>query len=147
VNDDFFTQLPAHQEFSVLASLSSYRPLPEDWLVCIADVANWTGAIKAGRYKSDFVRNSDYRKCDDLLRVILPGTAQQHDRLEAYLAEAFAEGRLVYGCHRAPELITTCLVDSYQHMHQHFIDTAQGGYARAAEGLKRRIAATREAKA
>ena len=59
MNDDFFTQLPAHQEFSVLASLSSYRPLPEDWLVCIADVTNSTGAIKSGRYKSDFVRNSD----------------------------------------------------------------------------------------
>jgi hypothetical protein len=99
-----------------------------------------TGQTEWGRYKTDFVRNSDYRKCDDLLRVILPGTPAQHDRLEAYLEGRYAKGQLVYGCHRAPQLITTCLVDSYQQMHQHFIDTALGGYARAAEGLKKRIA-------
>ena len=79
---------------------------------------------------SEVVANSDFRKFDDALRMVVdcsPGMAQ---KIEDTLAAAETEGHIRYGCHREDAAIMTCFTPSpSQPSHVHFIDGAQGGYA------------------
>ncbi|MDA8870448.1 DUF3095 domain-containing protein [Rhizobiaceae bacterium] len=49
--DDFYATLPAGDDFSALLSGDAFTPLPDGWVVGIADIAGSTEAIAAGRYK------------------------------------------------------------------------------------------------
>lgn len=51
-NDDFFHKLTAFTRFEGVTDSSNYQPLPNDWLIAIADIVSSTKAIAAGRYKS-----------------------------------------------------------------------------------------------
>jgi hypothetical protein len=92
------------------------------------------------KYLSEVVANSDFRKFDDALRMIVdcsPGMAQ---KIEDTLAAAARERHIRYGCHREDAAIMTCFTPSpSQPSHVHFIDGAQGGYALAAAALKQRL--------
>ena len=67
---------------------------------------------------------------------------EQADAIEGYLAGENEAGRLVYGTHRADSALMTCLVFSLeQSQHIHFIDGADGGFALAAPGFKKQLAA------
>lgn len=48
----FHETLPSFSRFSDVVEPTLYRPLPPGWVVGVADVANSTGAIRDGRYKS-----------------------------------------------------------------------------------------------
>ncbi|HIM08686.1 MAG TPA: DUF3095 family protein, partial [Gammaproteobacteria bacterium] len=50
--DNFYADLPVTKEFSKIADLSSYIPLPDDWSTVISDVKNSTVAINRGEYKA-----------------------------------------------------------------------------------------------
>jgi hypothetical protein len=92
------------------------------------------------KYLSEVAANSDFRKFDDALRMIVdcsPGMAQ---KIEDTLAAAARERHIRYGCHREDAAIMTCFTPSpSQPSHVHFIDGAQGGYALAAAALKQRL--------
>jgi hypothetical protein len=98
------------------------------------------GRFVPGKYLSEVVANSDYRKFDDALRMIVdcsPGMAQ---KIEDTLTAAEKEGHIRYGCHREAAAIMTCFTPSPANpSHVHFIDGAQGGYALAAAALKQRL--------
>jgi hypothetical protein len=98
------------------------------------------GRFVPGKYLSEVAANSDYRKFDDALRMIVdcsPGMAQ---KIEDTLAAAEREGHVRYGCHRENAAIMTCFTPSpVNPSHVHFIDGAQGGYALAAAALKQRL--------
>jgi hypothetical protein len=49
---DFYEKLPVFRDFAQVADEASFRPLPEDWLVGVADVQQSTKAIKDNRYKA-----------------------------------------------------------------------------------------------
>lgn len=51
-NDNFYRALTPVTRFSDLADGSAYQPIPDDWIIGVADVVNSTGAIAEGRYKS-----------------------------------------------------------------------------------------------
>lgn len=51
-NDDFFHGLTAFTRFEGVTDSANYRPLPDDWLIAVADIVSSTKAIAAGRYKS-----------------------------------------------------------------------------------------------
>lgn len=51
-NDDFFDSLPVFVDFEGVADAGNYRPLPNDWILAVADIVGSTGAIEAGRYKA-----------------------------------------------------------------------------------------------
>lgn len=97
------------------------------------------GGNQWGRYLKDFVDNSDYRKFDGMLRMVLDGSFSQRDRIQAILEEKYQKGELVYGLHSSPEAIVTCLVSSYNGYHTHFVDGSDGGYAMASVQLKEKI--------
>jgi Protein of unknown function (DUF3095) len=99
-----------------------------------------TKETKWSSYRDELVDNSDFRKFDGVLRMVIDGSdAQAHD-LQAYLDAQHAAGNLVYGMHKSREALLTCIVQSYNGKHMHFVDGSDGGYALAARGLKAQIA-------
>lgn len=92
-----------------------------------------------GGYKQRLRQNSDYRKFDGTLRMILAGSAEQRRALEAYLAARRQHAGLVYGLHSAGSALVTCLVFDYDQRHVHFLDANDGGYAVAAGMLKQQL--------
>ena len=95
-----------------------------------------TGDVDWGRYKGDLVSNTDYRKFDGSLRLVLAGSAGQREELEEYLNGLRLRGQLSYGIHVARSALMTCLIEHRQSAHFHFVDAAGGGYAAAARALK-----------
>ena len=88
-------------------------------------------------YLKQLVENSDFRKYDDALRMVLDCSGDLADQLEGQLAEAAEQGTIRYGMHRQDAAMMTCFTPSATRSdHVHFIDGARGGYASAAAALK-----------
>ncbi len=88
-------------------------------------------------YVQEVVENSDFRKYDDGLRMILDCTGDLAQALEQRLAAAASAGIVRYGLHRQDAAMMTCFTPSLDRRdHVHFIDGARGGYATAATALK-----------
>jgi Protein of unknown function (DUF3095) len=49
---DFYASVPAFTRFEDVTDEKRYRPLPDDWVLGLADVVSSTAAIAAGGYKS-----------------------------------------------------------------------------------------------
>ncbi len=95
------------------------------------------GGFNARRYTEELRSNTDFRKFDDMLRMVLDCSEEEAARIEDYLAGQRAQGRLAYGLHRSEQALMTCVVFSLaESRHVHFIDGADGGYALAALQLK-----------
>ena len=100
------------------------------------------GGFVPKTYVEQVVANSDFRKYDDGLRMVLDCTSELADELEARLAQAAADGIARYGVHRQDAAMMTCFTLSPMRAdHVHFIDGARGGYATAATALKAAVAA------
>src|SRR5436305_620061 len=88
-------------------------------------------------YTQQVVENSDFRKYDDGLRMIIDCTEELGSALTARLVAAAEQGVVRYGLHRQDAAMMTCFTPSAMRSdHVHFIDGAQGGYASAATALK-----------
>jgi hypothetical protein len=98
-----------------------------------------TSTVRWSRYIEDMVDNSDFRKFDGVLRMVIDGSETQYEDLRGYLEAQHREGRLVYGMHKSSEALVTCIVFSYNGKHVHFVDGSDGGYAMAARGLKEQL--------
>lgn len=92
-----------------------------------------------GAYKADLVANTDFRKFDGTMRLVLSGSRDQRAELEAFLDGLRAAGTVRYGLHVSDAAVVTCLVEKRQGGHFHFVDGAAGGYAAAAADLKARV--------
>jgi len=93
------------------------------------------GSFVPATYLRQVVENSDFRKYDDGLRMIIDCTPELADAIERRLAAAAGTAR--YGLHRQDSAMMTCFTPSPTRSdHVHFIDGAQGGYAAAATALK-----------
>lgn len=92
-----------------------------------------------GTYKKVVIGATDYRKFDDILRMIISGNVLQREKLANYLESQFKEGKLVYGLHVSDRALMTCLVFERNGPQVHFVDGADGGYALAAKALKERM--------
>lgn len=90
-------------------------------------------------YRKDVVANSDYRKFDDTLRMVISGTPRQSRQLISYLQKLYQAGKIFYGTHSADATLITCMVFDYESNHFHFIDGSNGGYALAAAGMKKQM--------
>lgn len=92
------------------------------------------------RYAKSMRTHSDYRKFDDMLRMIIDCSHDQVVELTKYLKEEYQKGNLFYGVHESDNSLMTCYVDDLNDgNHIHFIDGGDGGYAMAAKGLKAQI--------
>jgi len=102
-----------------------------------------TKAVRWSHYTDEMVENTDFRKFDGMLRMVIDGSEAQYGKLREYLEGRHREGRLVYGMHRSREALLTCIVFSYNGNHVHFVDGSDGGYAIAARGLKAQLKSLR----
>ncbi len=99
------------------------------------------GGFVPKTYVQQVVENSDFRKYDDGLRMVLDCTVELERALSERLASAAADGIVRYGLHRQDAAMMTCFTPSaLRSDHVHFIDGARGGYATAATALKAMLA-------
>ncbi|MEM9543958.1 MAG: DUF3095 domain-containing protein [Cyanobacteria bacterium P01_E01_bin.42] len=89
--------------------------------------------------KQDVVSDADYRKFDDTLRMIISANPEQIESLKTYLTQQYKQGNLVYGLHISDRALMTCLVASGEGYHVGFMDGSDGGYALAAQGMKKQL--------
>src|SRR6201996_8618403 len=88
-------------------------------------------------YVQQVVENSDFRKYDDGLRMVLDCTPDLERELSTRLAAASSAGVARYGLHRQEAAMMPCFTPAATRSdHVHFIDGARGGYASAATALK-----------
>ena len=100
------------------------------------------GSYNAPIYRDELRTNTDFRKYDGVLRMVLDVSEDQAERIETYLKHEQDNGHLVYGVHLARAALMTCLVfNMAQSEHVHFIDGSDGGFAMAARGFKSALAA------
>jgi DUF3095 family protein len=100
------------------------------------------GAFVPKIYVQQVVENSDFRKYDDGLRMVLDCTSDLDQALSGRLTAAASAGIARYGLHRQDAAMMTCFTPSAMRSdHVHFIDGARGGYASAATALKAMLAA------
>jgi hypothetical protein len=117
------------------------------WRMRLENLLGWVfmtwglriGAVDWGQYRQTVAEASDYRKFDDMLRMVIAGTAEQSRRLQRYLDRQYQAGRLVYGLHIASSALMTCLVFERSGRQVHFVDGGDGGYALAALDMKQRM--------
>jgi len=95
--------------------------------------------IRWDKYVEKLVATSDFRKYDDTLRMVIAGTAGQREALTDVLEEEYCAGRLAFGLHVTDRALVTCVVFERMGRQVHFVDGADGGYARAAKALKSRM--------
>jgi hypothetical protein len=99
------------------------------------------GGFVPKTYVQQVVENSDFRKYDDGLRMILDCTQELERALTERLTAAASHGVVRYGLHRQDAAMMTCFTPSAMRSdHVHFIDGARGGYASAATALKAMVA-------
>ena len=92
-----------------------------------------------GVYKDIAIAATDYRKFDDMLRMVISGNEWRRKKLTGYLEKNYREGKLVYGLHVSDRALMTCLVFERGGQQVHFVDGADGGYALAAKDMKQRM--------
>ena len=99
-----------------------------------------------GMYKNILIATTDYRKFDDVLRMVISGGSSERASLSSYLEEKYKQGMLVYGIHVSDRAVMTCLVFERMGKQVHFVDGADGGYALAAKALKEQASALGKSK-
>ncbi len=97
------------------------------------------GDLDWGCYKNLVTVTTDYKKFDDMLRLIISGNTQQRQQLVSYLEQQYQQQKLVYGLHVSDRALMTCLVFERNGRQVHFLDGGDGGYALAAQALKARL--------
>ena len=92
-------------------------------------------------YIEDIRTHADYRKFDDMIRMVVDCTEEQADGIEAVLRDLYEDSRHVfYGTQRSNNVLITCMLeDTSPGQHIHFVDGDLGGYAIAAKVLKTQL--------
>jgi len=92
------------------------------------------------RYKQSMRVHSDYRKFDDMLRLVIDCSSGQITLIREYLESLRVRNEIDYGMHESDNALMTCFVqDTQDGNHIHFIDGDNGGYAMAAKQMKKQI--------
>lgn len=96
-------------------------------------IGNFVPAV----YLKQVAANSDFRKYDDALRMVIDCTPELAQEIESRLSAAARAGTVRFGLHRQEAAMMTCFSPFPARAdHMHFIDGASGGYALAALALK-----------
>lgn len=96
------------------------------------DALGFPGSV----YRQQVVQNTDFRKFDDMLRMVLDVSVEQRDRILELLEST---PNVVFGHHSAGAALMTCVIRQHDQDHFHFVDGADGGSAMAAKKLKAQL--------
>ena len=98
------------------------------------------GDYDGQHYRDELISNTDFRKMDGALRMVLDLSLDQAQLLEDWLEGQFQNRRMIYGTWRSKQALMTCMLfDLTQSRHLHLVDGADGGYALAAKAYKNRV--------
>jgi hypothetical protein len=122
--------------FKAMWSLSQSKSLIGKALMLLRREA---GGFDGSTYLSEFVRNCDFRKFDETLRMVVDVSSAQVASLHLALKAARQRGEIAYGVHLSARALVTCHVRSYTGDNLHFIDGDAGGYALAAKQMKAQL--------
>jgi hypothetical protein len=98
------------------------------------------GGFDGKAYPLELIQNCDFRKFDDVLRMVVDVSLEQAKQIEEFLTREHQHDLIAFGIHRSESALMTCLVRSFSGDHVHFIDGSNGGYALAAKQLKAQLA-------
>ena len=90
--------------------------------------------------KEDNIINSDFRKFDGSLKMVLSCSTVQRKNFERLLEKLVSKGIVNFGLHVSDRALLTCLIHRGTGEEVHFVDSADGGYALAARKLKEQMA-------
>lgn len=89
------------------------------------------------QYEFSMKEHSDYRKFDEVLRMVIDCSTEQMGQIREFFQQEKAKGNIYFGLHSSANSLMTCYVNSVTPGdHIHFIDGDDGGYAIAAKELK-----------
>jgi len=98
------------------------------------------GGYNAPVYRKELQNNSDYRRFDDALRLVLDCDESQTKSIKHYLTNKQHTGEIAFGMHCTDQAQMTCLVFSLeQSKHVHFVDGTDGGFWAAAVQYKKQL--------
>jgi len=122
---------------SLYAALLYLRSLFQ-WFLNRFDLS--AAGYRARQYRVELRDNTDYRRFDDTLRILLDCSEVQADEIDTILALRAQHGELNYGLHRSQSALMTCLVfDLDKAEHIHFVDGNDGGFTSASKNLKAKL--------
>jgi len=111
----------------------------------IAQLLLWAnkeaGGFNGALYRQKFLENTDHRKFDEALRMVLDVSDEQLAQIRRSLQTWHDQGQLAFGTHSSKSALITCAVGDYDSNHIHFVDGSDGGYALAAKELKAQLQA------
>lgn len=119
----------------IIWALTTYINSLFQWLLDTFDLT--VGGYRGKQYRVELRNNTDYRRFDDTLRILLDCSSAEADEIDRMLEQYALDESLVYGLHRADSALMTCLVfdlDNAEHIH--FVDGNNGGFTSAAKALK-----------
>ncbi|MBD2155628.1 DUF3095 domain-containing protein [Leptolyngbya sp. FACHB-16] len=111
------------------------------WMWLMSQIHIGSRVLGWRNFKDIIIESCDYKKFDDLLRMVISSNTHQRQQLEHYLETEYQMGRLIYGVHISNRALMTCLVFERNGRQVHFVDGADGGYAMAAKAMKLRLLA------
>ncbi len=89
------------------------------------------------KYVSSMSVHSDFRKFDDMLRMVIDCSAMQIEDIRKFLETLQDKNEVFFGLFESETSIMTCYVQNINDGgHIHFVDGGDGGYAMAAKQLK-----------
>ncbi|HEX4046908.1 MAG TPA: DUF3095 family protein [Elusimicrobiota bacterium] len=92
------------------------------------------------KYAESMSAHSDFRKFDDILRMVVDCSPAQAAAIRSFLDELRAKDEICFGLHESKAALMTCFVyDVKDGGHIHFIDGGDGGYALAAKQFKAQL--------
>ncbi len=94
------------------------------------------GIYNLGKAREQNIENSDFRKYEGALKMIVALDDSQLEDLRARLEKKRLAGSVFYGIHTSAEAHMTCIATVEAGDDVHFIDASNGGYALAARELK-----------
>ena len=94
----------------------------------------------AKKYADSIDTHADFRKFDDILRMVVDCTKDQAARIRELLERLRTREEVYYGLHESDSALMTCFVNGIEEgRHIHFIDGSGGGYAMAAKQYKAQL--------
>ncbi len=92
---------------------------------------------KLMNYIRSTASHSDFRKFDDMLRMVIDCSDEEVTRIKLFLEDLFQKGYIFYGTHTSQNSLMTCYVEGLNEgQHIHFLDAENGGYTQAAIQMK-----------
>lgn len=132
-------QLGEKLSFLLLAplTLESFRAIGANLMFKMNIAA---GGFLPEKYKSEVPMQSDFKKFDDNLRMVIDCSLAQGQQIERIFEEGRQSGLLYYGMHSSESAVATCLtVSATKGEHLHFVDGEGCGYTMASIQLKAQI--------